>query len=233
MTAQDNLEEGQAKGLSHATDAAVRALLRTEGRQLALPAGSVLFRPGEACSSFLVLLEGRVRVQLVTESGHEILLYRVDPGQSCVLTTSCLLAHEAYSAEGIAETPVRGLGLAAPAFERLLACSAEFRSFVFAGFAQRLGDLLLLVNEVAFRRLDARLAEWLLARECGGGGLLQATHQAIAAELGTAREVVSRQLKAFERRGLVRLARGELTLLDPAGLGRIAALADRSAPYVT
>lgn len=206
--------------------AAVRASVLAEGVPIEVGAGTVLFRPGDGCSHYLLLLAGTVRVQLVTESGHEILLYRVDPGESCVLTTSCLLAHEAYAAEGVAETAVRGVGLPAAAFDRLLATSAEFRSFVFASFGQRLSDLMLLLNEVAFRRIDARLANWLLQRGAEGGPI-QATHQAIAAELGTAREVVSRQLKSYERRGLVRLARGVIDLLDRRGLADLAAMADR------
>lgn len=190
------------------------------------PAGTVLFRPGEACALYLLPLRGTVRVQLVTASGHEIVLYRVEPGQTCVLTTSCLLAHEAYAAEGVAETPLRGLGLPPAMFDELLAESAEFRSVVFASFGRRLADLMLLLNEVAFRRIDARLAEWLL-RQVDSETDVRTTHQAIANELGTAREVVSRQLEAFARRKLVTLARGRITLADRRSLQRIAAMADR------
>lgn len=206
----------------------VRRRVLAEAAPLALPAGMVLFRPGDACALYLVLLRGVVRVQLVSATGHEIVLYRVEPGESCVLTTSCLLGNDAYAAEGVAETAIEGLGLTPSSFDRLIAESAEFRGFVFAGFGRRLADLMLLVNEVAFRRIDARLADWLLHRHEAGGAAIGSTHQAIAVELGTAREVVSRQLKEFERRGLVTLARGRIELRDPAGLRRIAALADRS-----
>ncbi|MEK0081913.1 Crp/Fnr family transcriptional regulator [Benzoatithermus flavus] len=206
----------------------VRRRVLAEAAPLAVPAGTVLFRPGDACTLYLVLLRGIVRVQLVSATGHEIVLYRVEPGESCVLTTACLLGHDAYAAEGVAETAIEGLGLTPSLFDRLIAESAEFRRFVFAGFGRRLADLMLLVNEVAFRRIDARLADWLLHRYAAGEVAIGSTHQAIAVELGTAREVVSRQLKEFERRGLVALARGRIELHDPAGLRRIARLADRS-----
>jgi CRP/FNR family transcriptional regulator len=209
----------------------LRRRVLAEAVAVEAPAGTVLFRPGDACTLFLLLLQGVVRVQLVTATGHEIVLYRVEPGESCVLTTSCLMAQDAYAAEGIAETDVRGLGLPQALFDRLLAEEASFRRFVFAAFGRRLADLMLVLNEVAFRRVDARLADWLLQRQQQGG--VDSTHQEIAVELGTAREVVSRQLKELERQGLVALARGRVSLRDPTGLRRIAAAGDRSGPTVT
>ena len=205
----------------------VRQRIVREAVRVEVPAGTVLFRPGEACSLYLLLVHGTVRVQLVTVGGHQIVLYRVEPGQSCVLTTSCLIAHEAYAAEGIAETPVGGLGLSPALFEELLADSAEFRRVVFTDFGHRLADLMLLLNEVAFRRIDARLADWLLQTRAREGSTIHHTHQEAAVELGTAREVVSRQLKEFERQGLVSLARGRIEVREPAALRRIAALGDR------
>lgn len=190
-------------------------------REVRLPAGSALFSDGAACQAFLLLLEGSVRVQKVAESGREIVLYRVEPGQTCVLTTNCLIAHGDYGADGIAETAVRGLALTPLTFETLLAQSAVFRSFVFSAYATRVSDLLMLIEEVAFGRIDVRLAQVLGAR-ADASGTMEATHQDIAVELGTAREVVSRQLKDFERRGWVRLGRGRVTLTDRAALGSLA-----------
>lgn len=210
--------------------AAVADRLAREAMPIEAAAGTRLFRPGDACAGYLLLLRGVVRVQLVTAGGHEIVLYRVAPGESCVLTTACLLAHEAYAAEGIAETTVGGLGLPPPAFDALLAEEAAFRRFVFASFTRRLTDLMALLNEVAFRRIDARLADWLLGRR--GGTEIAATHETIAVELGTAREVVSRRLKAFERQGLVALGRGRVALRDPAALRRVAASGERAGPKV-
>ena len=205
----------------------LRRQVLQEAVRIEAPAGTVLFRPGDACSLYLLLTQGTVRVQQVTESGHQIVLYRVQPGQSCVLTTSCLIAHEAYAVEGFAETPVSGLGLSPALFERLLAESPDFRQIVFTDFGHRLADLMVLLNEVAFRRIDARLADWLLQASEREGMTIHHTHQEAAVELGTAREVVSRQLKEFERQGLLTLARGRIDLLDLPALRQIASPADR------
>jgi CRP/FNR family transcriptional regulator len=107
-------------------------------------------------------------------------------------------------------------------FQRAVQASSAFRSFVFATFGDHPGSLITLVEEVAFGRVDARLARHLLDHADDGDSLLD-THQALAAELGTAREVVSRQLKGFEQRNLVRLQRGSITLLDRKRLGALAA----------
>ncbi len=186
-----------------------RRLLADGLRDLHVPAGTTVFSDGQACQAFLLLLDGSVRVQKVAESGREIVLYRVEPGQTCVLTTNCLLAHADYGADGIAETPLHGLALMPPTFEALLACSAVWRAFVFAAYATRVSDLLMLIEEVAFGRIDVRLAQFL-AGKTAATPVIAATHQDLAVELGTAREVISRQLKDFERRGWVTLGRGRV-----------------------
>ncbi|MGE5505346.1 MAG: Crp/Fnr family transcriptional regulator [Actinomycetota bacterium] len=193
--------------------------LDAAARVLAIPAGTVLFQDGAECASYVLVAEGSVRVQKVSESGREIVLYRVERGQSCVLTTNCLIAHDSYSAEGIAETDVTALVLPAATFRTLLAQSEEFRDFVFSAYATRIEELLLLIEEVAFGRIDVRLAAWLAGR--ADAGEIRATHQEIAVELGTAREVVSRQLKDFERRGWVALHRGRVVVADAGALGRL------------
>lgn len=196
------------------------ALLRQSAARLEIPRGTVLFQPGSLCQSFLMMVDGSVRVQMVSESGREIVLYRVGRGETCILTTVCLMTRQDYSAEGVAETDLRALGLGSKPFQELLARSAVFREFVFASFGSRLNGFMMLVEEVAFRRIDLRLARFLLDHRDAGGGL-DTTHQALAVELGTAREVVSRQLKEFERRGLVDLARGHILLRDAAALERL------------
>jgi CRP/FNR family transcriptional regulator len=217
-----------APGLLSGLPEQIRYTVLQEAARITVPAGTVLFRPGDACLLYLLLMEGTVRVQLVTAGGHQILLYRVEQGQSCVLTTSCLIAHEEYAAEGIAETAISGLGLSPAMFERLLADSPEFRRLVFTDFGRRLADLMVLLNEVAFRRIDARLADWLVMTSAREGRSIRHTHQEAAIELGTAREVVSRQLKEFERQGLVSLSRGRIEVLDPDALRQFAALSERT-----
>lgn len=191
--------------------------LRENAKVAALPAGTPLFRGGDLSLNYLLVLDGQVRVQKVAESGREIVLYRVEPGQSCVLTTACLLSDIPYGAEGVAESDLTAVVIPSASFHRLMAASEVFRRFVFAAYSTRLSELLCLIEEVAFGRIDKRLAGFLVER-CGDGAILRATHQELAVELGTAREVISRQLKDFERRGWVELARGSLTLKNRAAL---------------
>lgn len=205
--------------LAHLDDESSRQL-EAAARLTAIPAGTTLFRDGAECSNYVLVVSGAVGVRKVAENGREILLYRVEPGQSCVLTTNCLLASENYAAEGIAESDLELLIVPSATFRALLARSEAFREFVFAAYATRISDLLLLIEEVAFGRIDMRLAAWLRQHTLSSP-LIHATHQDIATELGTAREVVSRQLKDFERRGLVSLHRAKLEVLNLAGLTRI------------
>ncbi|ABC22046.1 Crp/Fnr family transcriptional regulator [Rhodospirillum rubrum] len=188
-------------------------------RSVQVPAGTILFRTGARCESYVLVVSGAIRVHRTSPGGREIVLYRVEGGQSCVLTTNCLIAARDYDAEGVAETDVEMIALPAPTFRRLLAASEAFRDFVFAAYASRLSDLLLLIEEVAFGRIDVRLAGWLAAR---GDQPIAITHQDLAVELGTAREVISRQLKDFERRGWVDLGRGIIAPRDPQALRHLA-----------
>lgn len=206
-----------------------RALLAEAGQAIAAPDGAVLFRPGEICARFVMLRRGTVRVQMLSDTGHEIVLYRVRSGETCVLTTSCLIAHEAYSAEGVAEGEVEALLLPVEAFDRLMGLSAVFRGFVLAAFGERIAELMHRLDEVAFRSIDARLARRLLDAAAPGRDV-ETTHHALAVELGTAREVVSRRLKHLERRGLVGLARGTIELRDPSALRQLAAESDLPGP---
>ncbi len=177
---------------------------------------------------FYVRVErGTARVQLLSESGRELLLYRLHPGQSCVLTTSCLLASDLYPAEGIAEDALDVSLLSAVRFRALFAESAAFRTLVLEHYAERLSDLLRVVSGVAFAGLDRRLAQMLLTRADEHGGVL-ATHAALARELGVHRESISRQLKRLEGYGLIRLGRARVDILDRARLAGIARLGDRS-----
>ncbi|AWK86320.1 Crp/Fnr family transcriptional regulator [Azospirillum thermophilum] len=198
-------------------EADARALVASAGARVAVPRGTVLFRPGDQCHTFLMVLGGSVRVQMTSETGREIVLYRVGRGETCIVTTACLLSSTDYGAEAMAESDIDAMTLAAAPFHGLLACSAVFRNFVFASFGTRLTGMMMLVEEVAFGRIDLRLARFLADHRDAAGGL-DITHQALAVELGTAREVVSRQLKEFERRGLVELSRGRVGVPDPAAL---------------
>jgi CRP/FNR family transcriptional regulator len=205
--------------LARLDDAARKALARLpEGR---VEGGKELFAPGAACQGFLLLLEGRVRVGVTAENGRRLLLYRVAPGQTCVQTTLCLMGGLDYSAEGVAETDLRFVLVPPPLFERLLRESPDFARFVFERFGARLAEMTRLIETIAFLRVDARLAAALLAR-ADAQGELTATHQELAEDIGAAREVVSRQLAEFQRAGLLRLARGKISLTGRAGLADLA-----------
>ncbi len=201
-------------------DPEVRTGLVDRSRVLSVPTGTVVFGPGHEPENMLLLLEGTVRVQQTSESGREIVLYRVRAGESCVLTTACLLAHEDYTAEGIAETDVVASAIPRAVFDDLVARSEQFRQFVFNAYSRRITDLFMIIEEVAFRRMDIRLAQKLLELEQDGA--VQTTHQKMAAELGTAREVISRQLSEFHRRGWVAQSRGVIEITNRDGLSGLA-----------
>ena len=191
--------------------------LDSELQLLTVPAGTVLFDELQPCRGFPFVLAGSIRVVKAAANGRELPLYRVSPGESCIITSSCLLGHVNYNARGTAEVETT-LGLLPPALFETLLGERLFRDFIFQLFAERMADLMQLVEEVAFKKLDQRLAGLLL----GKGRTVHATHQQLADELGSVREIVSRLLKGFAEQGLVRLGREQVELLDPAGLRRVA-----------
>ncbi|MDO9244799.1 MAG: Crp/Fnr family transcriptional regulator [Rhodocyclaceae bacterium] len=195
----------------------LQARLASEARQMAAPAGTVLFDERQPCQGFPLVLSGAIRVAKLAANGRELPLYRVLPGESCIITSSCLLGHIDYNARGVAEGDTTLLLLPRPLFDDLLA-QTPFRDFVFKLFSERIVELMQLIEEVAFRKLDQRLANLLL----GKGRQLHTTHQQLADELGSVREMVSRLLKGFADQGLVRLGREQIEILDAAGLRKVA-----------
>ncbi len=177
-------------------------------------AGTVLFDAKQPCRGFPLLLEGTIRVSKTTPAGREILLYHVDPGQACLLSGGCLLGHADYTARAVAETVVTLVSLPPDAFQKLLLGYEPFRRFVFGMYGERLSEVMELVEEVAFRRLDVRLAQLLVHR----GPVMETTHQKLADDLGSVREIVSRLLRGFEARGWVKLERERITVIDPKAL---------------
>lgn len=179
--------------------------------------GTILFEEGAPCRGFPFVLRGEVRVARGSPGGRVLELYRVTPGELCIVSTSCLFGSKPLTATGVAAMPTEVLMLSPAAFSQW--CAHEpFRRFVFGIFADRMVDLMALTEAVAFQRLDQRLAAALLAR----GPLIHGTHQALADELGTVREIVSRLLRRFEREGWLRGAREQIELLDTVALRRLA-----------
>ncbi len=185
------------------------------------PQGHQLFREGDACKGYVLVLSGSVRVYKIDKEGREILLYRVGKGQSCMLTTTCLLGLQDYPAEGVAESDVDLVVLSPKLFERLLFGSNSFRRYAMAYIGERICDMMMLIEDVAFGRMDQRVARVLLERAENEGDILSCTHQELASELGTAREVVSRMLKSFESRGWIELGRGIIKLQERSLLGQM------------
>ncbi len=187
-------------------------------QDLSVPAGALLFEEHAPCQGFPLVLAGEVRVARGSPQGRSLELYRVGPGELCVVSACGLFGQSPLAAHGVAVAPTRLLLLSPAAFEQWTA-HPPFRRFVFGVFADRLADLMSLAEAVAFQRLDQRLAAALL----GHGSVVQTTHQALADELGTVREIVTRLLKRFERAGWVSLGRERIELHDAAALRALSA----------
>ncbi len=183
-----------------------------------VPAHTSLFEAHQPCQGFPLLLSGEVRVARGAPGGRQLELYRVVPGEICVASTASLFGHAPLAAHGHTTCDTRMLVLSPTGFERWLA-DATFRQFALGVFAERLTDLMALAEAVAFQRLDQRLAAALL----GHGSTLHHTHQALADELGTVREIITRLLRRFERAGWLRLGREQIEVLAPSALRRVAA----------
>lgn len=201
-----------------AGEAGINSLMLS-AKIIELPAGQQVFYPGSVCEQYLLVLQGSVKAQIISESGREMLLYRVCSGESCVLTTSCLLSGDYYPAEGITESKVLAFAISSPAFHRCIEQSAFFREFVFKKFSARLSGVIALLEEVTFSAIDTRLSKALLAEK---SDVITLTHQELATKLGSAREVISRHLKRFEVYGWVSLNRGTVTLLNTEALYKMA-----------
>jgi len=192
--------------------------LAWDGEHVEFPKGEMLFDVHSPCNLFLMINSGTIRVIISTSTGREILLYRVQEGEACVLTISCLLGNSDYPARGLAESDLKGVAIKQTLFTRLMAGCPPFREFAFRFFGDRLTRLMTLIEEVAFGKMDQRLASLLLTK----GASMETTHQALAEELGSVREVVSRILKDFEGQGILELERGQIRIVDEQALQRIA-----------
>ena len=192
-----------------------------QARQIRVEPGEPVFRDKEACENYLLVVDGSVKVQKLGVNGQIITLYHLQRGQACELTTACLLGGKAYPAEAIAETPVRAVLIPKAQFQEALSRIPPFREFVFSSVDKGMNVLITLVEQVAFGHMDCRLARCLLQRG-DSGDRLSVTHHVLAEELGTAREVVSRLLKEFERLGWVRLRRGCIEIVDRKNLQSLA-----------
>ncbi|MDA8090535.1 MAG: Crp/Fnr family transcriptional regulator [Nitrospiraceae bacterium] len=189
-----------------------------------IPARTLIYSEGDTCHAIAFLIKGGIRVYKAGESGREITLYDLGPGETCILNASAILSGSGYPANAVASEDTMVALLDAGKFRKMLflADSQSLREFIFALLSRRLGEVMALVEEVAFRRMDERLMEYLKMKvlseapaqpaPSGPEGSLNTTHQKIASDLGTSREVVSRLLKDFERRGFLELHRNAIRL---------------------
>lgn len=179
--------------------------------QITLQEGQRIFHQGQACEQYFILREGQARVFTRSANGKEVLLYHMNPGEICILTTACLLSNKSFPAEAIANSDLSTYVLNKAQFDAWLAESADFRQLIFSGFGQRLNGLIETISKLALEGIDQRLAKLLLRQE---GMELAWTHQQIADDIGSAREVVSRHLKKMAEMQWVELGRGKLRILN-------------------
>lgn len=184
-----------------------------------IPPGKDVFMEGDRIDAIPLLITGSVRVYQIGETGREVTLYRFRPGESCVLTANAILSQQTFPAIATVEERAEAVMVPADTFRDWVGRYALWRDFFIDLVSQRLSSLMDLVDEVAFHRLDRRVASFLLAK-LPDQNPIRITHQEIASELGSSREVISRVLEDFDSRKIIHTARGEIEILDPQELDR-------------
>ena len=197
-----------------AGDSAMFAELCQFGDYVTLPPGQHICMEGSLCSSLALVLSGTARVYKLGESGKEITLYRVEAGESCVLTLSCIASDKSFPAFAISETDVEAIIIPTSKVRSWMEQQPAWRDYAWNLIASRLADVISLVEEITFKRMDERLADYLEQQRQQHGERLTITHQQIAADLGTSREVISRLLKDLQQRGELSLGRGKIMLTN-------------------
>jgi CRP/FNR family transcriptional regulator len=183
-----------------------------------LETGQNICNQGDECAHLALVTSGTARIYKLGENGREITLYRIGRGESCILTASCILSQLPFPAFAVCEEPVQAAVIPASQIRQWLAESALWRDYVFGLVAHRMADIISLVEEVVFHRMDQRIADYLVQNCPQDSQRIEITHQLMASDLGTSREVVSRILKEFESQGLIRGARGSVEILNPGQL---------------
>lgn len=182
-----------------------------------IPAGKDVFVEGDRADAIALLISGVVRVYKVGETGREITLYRFGLGGSCILTANAILSQKTFPAVATVEEDAEAVMIPADAFRDWVKRYDLWREFVFDLLSERLSTVMAVVDQVAFQRMDRRLASWLL-KQSANQNPVRVTHQEIAADLGSSREVISRILEDLSREGLIESGRGSIQIIDSAGL---------------
>jgi CRP/FNR family transcriptional regulator len=202
-------------------DDAAKALFEKSVSVVSVPSDQTIFSPGDPCDHWHMILSGSVRVVQTTSGGREMVVCRFFPGKTCIISALGVMSGDPHTTRAITDSAVTALTLEKSIFRELINSSDSFREFVFSAYNTEILSLMSLVEDVACGRIDSRLAACLLSRK-EPGDVFRGTHEDLATELGTAREVVTRQLKTFEQRGWVQTGRGSVTLRNPAALQQIA-----------
>ncbi|MGB3694175.1 MAG: Crp/Fnr family transcriptional regulator [Spirulinaceae cyanobacterium] len=193
-----------------------------KGQYISLSAGNFVCLEGEMCNHLPLVISGSVRIYKTGESGREVTLYHLEQGDSCILTASSIISQKVFPAFAVTETEVEAFVIPANSLREWVIHEPIWQEYIFGLLAQRLANVIEIVEEVAFRRMDSRIASYLLNNGDSNIRTLRITHEAIAQELGSSREVVSRILKSFEKQGLLSLSRGKIELKSWSNIAKIA-----------
>lgn len=194
----------------------------SQAQHISMPARTTIIEEGQSCSHLVLVTEGTGRVYKLSPSGREVTLYRIHAGESCVLTASCIMNQDSFPAMAEVESPIKGL-MVSPANVRDWFCrDQQWQRFIFGLLSHRLANIIQVVEEVAFKRIDVRLAEQFVRSMQQGGNIINKTHADLAADVGSSREVVSRILRDFAQRNMISAGRGCIEIIDKAAIIELA-----------
>lgn len=183
-----------------------------------IPKGTVIFSEGDQCGGVAFVLNGSIRVSKIGKNGREVILYRVSRGESCVLTIASVLSTISYPATATVEEEIEVILIPVQQFKTLMATNVKLQQFVYKLISERLLEVMTLIDEIIFRRIDERLIEFLLKKALKDGDIIEMTHEELSIQLGTAREVISRIMKGLERDGCIQLSRGKVSIINRSSL---------------
>ena len=194
--------------------------IKIESVQKKISKGTVVFDEGDECGVVAFLLNGSIRVSKIGKNGREIILYRLGSGDSCILTISSVLANISYPATAIVEEDTEVILLPVKQFKELMVTNPEFQQYIYKLLSARLLEIMTLIDEIVFHKIDERLMEYLLRHTENDGDIIEITHEELASQLGSAREVISRITKGLERDGVIQLSRGKVRVIQRSSLER-------------
>lgn len=196
------------------------AIFARSAAEVNAPAGHTIFAPGDPCEHWFMVLKGSARVLQITSAGREIVICRMFAGKTCIVSALAAMAGDPHATRAVTNTALSAVALPTDVFHDLIKRSERFREFVFSAYNTEILGLMGTIEEVAHGRIDSRLATCLLQGKREDDAFY-GTHEDLASELGTAREVITRQLRTFEERGWVKTKRGSIALRDPSALRQI------------